>query len=298
MNKSKQLIVVVGPTAVGKTAMAIEIAKHFSTEIISADSRQFYKEISIGTAKPTQEELTSVKHHFIDNLSIQQEYTAGKYENEAIDLIEKLFLTHDKLVVVGGSGLYINALCFGIDDIPSDEKIKKQLIEEEKKIGLASLLQELKEKDEIYYNQVDKSNTSRIIRALEVIRVSGKAFSNFRNNEAKKRSFDIQFIGLNTDRQLLYERINKRVDVMLKNGLLDEVKSVYKYKHQNALLTVGYSELFDYLDNKIDFNRAVELIKQNTRRYAKRQLTWFRKNENIQWFKPTDLEKIISHIEK
>jgi tRNA dimethylallyltransferase len=283
-NQKKHLIVIVGPTAIGKTAFSIQLAQLFHTEIISADSRQFYKEMSIGTAKPSAEELSQAPHHFIGNISIHDVYSAGKFEQDALAIIEEKFNTHDVLIMVGGSGLYINVVCNGIDDIPSDENIKNALILQHKNEGLEPLLQQLKQLDETYYNQVDKSNPSRIIRALEVCLVSGKPYSSFRENTKKERPFNIIKIGLDGAREDIYNNIHQRVDIMMENGLLDEVKTLHPYKHLNALQTVGYSELFDYLDQKVSLDEAVQLIKQNTRRYAKRQLTWFKKDEDVKWF--------------
>jgi tRNA dimethylallyltransferase len=283
-NQKKHLIVIVGPTAIGKTTFSIQLAQLFHTEIISADSRQFYKEMSIGTAKPSAEELSQAPHHFIGNISIQDVYSAGKFEQDALAIIEEKFNTHDVLIMVGGSGLYINAVCNGIDNIPSDENIKNALILQHKNEGLEPLLQQLKQVDETYYNQVDKGNPSRIIRALEVCLVSGKPYSSFRENTKKERPFNIVKIGLDAAREEIYNNIHQRVDVMMENGLLDEVKTLHPFKHLNALQTVGYSELFDYLDQKVSLDEAVQLIKQNTRRYAKRQLTWFKKDEDVKWF--------------
>jgi len=290
MNKSKKhLIVIVGPTAIGKTTFSIRLAQLLNTEIISADSRQFYKEMSIGTAKPSNEELSAVPHHLVGNISINQNYSAGKFEQDALSLIEEKFKVHNALVMVGGSGLYINAVCNGIDDIPADENIKNHLIEQHKKEGLEPLLNQLKQLDEAYYHVVDKSNPSRIIRALEVCLASRKTYSSFRENTKKQRPFNIIKIGLEATREIIYNNINQRVELMMQNGLLEEVKALYNFKHLNALQTVGYSELFDYLDQKISLEEAIEKIKQNTRNYAKRQLTWFKKNNDITWFDINDL---------
>ena len=283
-NQKKHLIVIVGPTAIGKTAFSIKLAQLFHTEIISADSRQFYKEMSIGTAKPTSEELSQVPHHFIGTISIHDFYSAGKFEEDALAVIEEKFNTHDVLILVGGSGLYINAVCNGIDDIPSDENIKNALILQYTTKGLEPLLHQLKQLDETYYNQVDKSNPSRIIRALEVCLASSKPYSSFRENTKKQRPFNIVKIGLDGNRDDIYNNINQRVDNMMSEGLLEEAKTLYPYKHLNALQTVGYSELFNYFDEKISLEEAIQLIKQNTRRYAKRQLTWFKKDEDVKWF--------------
>ena len=294
----KNLIVIAGPTAVGKTALSIELAKFYNCPIISADSRQFYKEMSIGTAKPTKEEMQNVPHYFIDNISIHDTYNVGQFEREAIDFIKTLFKDHKHLILVGGSGLYINAILNGVDEfeeIPAH--IREQLIKDYEEKGLIYLQEELKLKDEVYYNQVDLNNPQRIMRALEVCIHNNKPYSSFRNKEKKQRSFDTINILINTDREALYHRINKRVDIMMQNGLLEEVKSLYPYKHLNALNTVGYKELFDFIDNKCTLEEAVNLIKQNSRRYAKRQLTWFNHQGDFETFEPTDLEKLKAYLD-
>lgn len=294
----KNLIVIAGPTAVGKTALSIELAKFYNCPIISADSRQFYKEMSIGTAKPTKEEMQDVLHYFIDNISIHDTYNVGQFEREAIDFIETLFKDHEHLILVGGSGLYINAILNGVDEfeeIPAH--IREQLIKDYEEKGLTYLQEELKQKDEVYYHQVDLNNPQRIMRALEVCIHNNKPYSSFRTKEKKQRSFDAINILINTDREALYHRINKRVDIMMQNGLLEEVKSLYPYKHLNALNTVGYKELFDYIDNKCTLEEAVNLIKQNSRRYAKRQLTWFNHQGDFETFIPTDLEKLKAYLD-
>jgi tRNA dimethylallyltransferase len=294
----KNLIVIAGPTAVGKTALSIELAKFYNCPIISADSRQFYKEMSIGTAKPSKEEMQDVPHYFIDNISIHDTYNVGQFEREAIDFIETLFKDHEHLILVGGSGLYINAILNGVDEfeeIPAH--IREQLIKDYEEKGLTYLQEELKQKDEVYYHQVDLNNPQRIMRALEVCIHNNKPYSSFRTKEKKQRSFDAINILINTDREALYHRINKRVDIMMQNGLLEEVKSLYPYKHLNALNTVGYKELFDFIDNKCTLEEAVNLIKQNSRRYAKRQLTWFNHQGDFETFEPTDLEKLKAYLD-
>ncbi len=294
----KNLIVIAGPTAVGKTALSIELAKFYSCPIISADSRQFYKEMSIGTAKPTKEEMQDVPHYFIDNISIHDTYNVGQFEREAIECIDNLFKDHEQLILVGGSGLYINAILNGVDEfeeIPSH--IREQLIKDYEEKGLTFLQEQLKLKDEVYYNQVDLNNPQRIMRALEVCIHNNKPYSSFRTKEKKPRPFDSINILINTDREALYHRINKRVDIMMQNGLLEEVKSLYSYKHLNALNTVGYKELFDFIDNKCTLEEAVNLIKQNSRRYAKRQLTWFNHQGDFETFAPTDLEKLKAYLD-
>jgi tRNA dimethylallyltransferase len=254
--------------------------------------------MSIGTAKPSKEEMQDVPHYFIDNISIHDTYNVGQFEREAIDFIETLFKDHEHLILVGGSGLYINAILNGVDEfeeIPAH--IREQLIKDYEEKGLTYLQEELKQKDEVYYHQVDLNNPQRIMRALEVCIHNNKPYSSFRTKEKKQRSFDAINILINTDREALYHRINKRVDIMMQNGLLEEVKSLYPYKHLNALNTVGYKELFDFIDNKCTLEEAVNLIKQNSRRYAKRQLTWFNHQGDFETFEPTDLEKLKAYLD-
>jgi tRNA dimethylallyltransferase len=299
MNKSKVLIVIAGPTAIGKTALAIKIARHFNTEILSADSRQFFKEMSIGTAKPTNEELQAAKHHFINSHNIKEQVSVGSYEKEALELLHQLFQSHDVLVMVGGSGLYINAVLHGFDELPPvKEDIRKSLNDKLLNEGIIPLQQELQAIDPAYYAEVDIHNPQRIIRALEVYHSTGTTFSSFRSGIKKERPFKTIIIGLDMPREKLYERINTRVDLMIAQGLIDEVKTLQEYKHLNSLNTVGYSEIFDFLEGKITLVQAIDAIKQNTRRFAKRQLTWFRKTENIHWFSPEEEKKVISFIEK
>ncbi|MBO6117629.1 MAG: tRNA (adenosine(37)-N6)-dimethylallyltransferase MiaA [Bacteroidales bacterium] len=280
----KTLYTVIGATASGKTAYAIDLAKKLNTEIVSADSRQIFKEMNIGVARPSEEELSSVKHHLIASWSITENYNAARYEKEAIAVINQLFTKYDDVILCGGSGMYINAVINGIDDMPdTPTDLRNTLNGELKSKGLEILLEELKAKDEKYYAEVDKQNPRRVLRALEVIRLTGKPFSSFRKNENTVRNFDIKIIGLQRSREELTERINKRTDIMIKDGLTEEVRSLIPFKSLPALSTVGYRELFDYFDNKISFDQAVELIKIHTRQYAKRQMTWFRKTENVQW---------------
>lgn len=295
--KSKFLVVIVGPTGVGKTAFSIELAKMLSTEIISADSRQFFREMEIGTAKPSKEELDFVKHHFIDSHSITEEYNAGKYEAEAIPLIEELFQNQDVLILTGGSGLYVDAICNGFDEMPEKdtearEALEKKLSEE----GIESLREELKKTDPGYFKTVDLANPHRIMRALEVYRITGLPYSDLRKSNKTKRSFHIIKIGLNLPRETLYERINERVDEMIRKGLIGEVEKLKKLRTHNALQTVGYKEVFEYLDGKKSLDATIDLIKQNTRRYAKRQLTWFRKDKEIKWFDASERIEIIKYI--
>ena len=288
-NQTKKLISIVGPTAIGKTALGIQIAQHFGTEIISADSRQFYREISIGTAKPNSQELKAVKHHFINSHSVNDLVSVGSFETEALSVIEELFKTDNIVVMVGGSGLYVKAVLEGFDKLPSvNESFRNQLNKELQDFGIGKLQDELLESDPIYFEQIDIHNPQRIIRALEVFRSTGNTFSSYRTNKKVERNFNVLKIGLNTSRKILYNRVNLRVDEMMQNGLLEEVVSVKAYQHSNALKTVGYTELFDYLDGNIDLLSAIELIKQNTRRFAKRQLTWFRRDEEIHWFDSSD----------
>ncbi|MBP1646211.1 MAG: tRNA dimethylallyltransferase [Bacteroidetes bacterium] len=280
----KRLIVLTGATAVGKTKEAINLAKTLNTEIISADSRQFYKELNIGVATPSKEELAEVKHHLIGHISIHNDYNVGLYENDALERIELLFKTYDNIILTGGSGMYIDVVCNGIDSLPDvDIEIRNELNRIFKEEGLSILQEELKEKDIEYYNIVDKKNHIRLIRALEVIRQTGKTFSFYRTNKKAQRNFEIIKFALYRERSELIERINKRVDLMMEDGLLEEAKEVYPYKNLYALNTVGYKELFKYFDNQISLQQAIEDIKTNTRRYAKRQMTWFRKDKDYTW---------------
>jgi tRNA dimethylallyltransferase len=299
MKNSKHLIVIVGPTAVGKTDLCLELGKKFNTDIISADSRQIFKELDIGTAKPTKEELERVKHHFVGIKSIHEYYTAGMFELDAMELLEQLFKKKKQVIMTGGSGLYINAVCKGIDALPRVEPgIREQLIEQYNREGIESLRQNLKYLDPVYYKQVDLKNPKRLLKALEITIQTGKPYSSFLTKEKKKRPFNIIKIGLIREREELYERINKRVDQMIEKGLTQEVRELSKHKHLNALNTVGYKELFDYFDGKISFNEAIRLIKRDTRRYAKRQITWFSKDEDLEWFHPDEKNKIVEYIEQ
>ena len=294
----KTLILIAGPTAVGKTSVSIQIAKHFHSEIISADARQFYLELNLGTAKPTVEELAMAPHHFINHLSIHDDYSAGKFEQEAILLLDELFLHHDVIAMVGGSGLFVKALLDGIDSIPpTDDAINMKIKQLYKDEGLSSLQKLLKEHDPIYYEKVDLNNPHRLIRALTVCLSSGKPFSSFRTSKSKQRDFIAIKIGLEADRKELYRRINRRVDEMMQQGLLEEAKELFPHRNLIALQTVGYHELFDFLEGKISLDKAVELIKQNTRRYAKRQMTWFRKEKDMTWFQAGQFPEIIQFIE-
>jgi tRNA dimethylallyltransferase len=292
----KTLIVIAGPTASGKTQLAIDLAREMQTEILSCDSRQFFKEISIGTAKPTDAQLAEVKHHFIGHISILEKYSAGTYENEAIELLNKLFLTADDVILTGGSGLYMDALLYGLDEMPRVENAaRNELNALYKEEGLVVLQNMLAKLDPDYYKTVDLNNPQRLIRALEIILSTGIPYSQQRLGQKKQRDFKILLIGLEVERERLYHQINQRVDGMMEQGLLDEVKSVEKYKYLNAMQTVGYKELFAYLEHQTDLPTAVELIKQNTRRFAKRQMTWLRKYKEITWLKPENaLQEILT----
>lgn len=294
----KTLVVLTGPTGIGKTSIGIKIAQHYNTEIVSSDSRQIFKELTIGTAVPSIDELNEVKHHFIQTHSLQEKYNASRYESEALKLLLELFEKHDILVLVGGSMLYIDAICNGIDRMPdADPEIRNALKEQLETEGLESLRLQLKTLDPNYYKTVDLKNPNRIVHALEICLMTGKPYSSFRLNTKKKRPFSILKIGLNCDRQILHNRINKRVDIMIENGLIEEAKSVYSQKHLNSLNTVGYRELFRWFEGVIDKEKAIELIKRNSRRYARKQLTWFRKDEKMTWFEPQHINQIIEHIE-
>jgi tRNA dimethylallyltransferase len=294
----KYLITVIGPTAIGKTAMAIEIAKHFNCDIISADSRQFFKEMSIGTAVPSEEELAAAPHHFIQNKSIFEDYTVGDFEREAIAKLDELFLINDFAVMVGGSGLYIDAVLKGFDDFPDiDPKVREELIANYESHGIEYLQSELQRLDPVHYERVAKENPQRMMRALEVCIGSGRPYSSFLHIKKNSRGFIPIIIGLEADRELMYGRINKRVDIMVENGLIEEALALYPHKKLNALQTVGYRELFSYFDGEITKDFAIEEIKKNTRRFAKRQMTWFKRTEGATWFDfTTPAQGIINYI--
>lgn len=295
----KVLISIVGPTAIGKTALSINLAKHFNTEIISADSRQFFKEMSIGTAVPTSKELSSVKHHFIHHKSIEDEYSVGAFGKDAISVLDNLYKTQDIVIMVGGSGLYVDAITHGLDDFPEiDSNIRKELNKKLKIEGLNKLQEQLKTLDPDAYKTIAIENPHRVIRALEVCMGSGKPYSSFLKKNKTQRNFKSISIGLTAERNLIYDRINKRVEQMIEDGLLDEAKFLQSKQHLNALNTVGYKELFNYLNGEWELDFAISEIKKNTRRFAKRQLTWFKKDEGIIWFDyKTDIKSIIKHIE-
>ncbi len=294
----KTLIIIAGPTAVGKTALSVQLANHFNCPILSFDSRQFYNEMTIGTAKPNPEELSAAEHHFIGNLSIHERYTAGMFERDALAKLAEIYTTHSVCIAVGGSGLYIDALAFGIDDIPANDEIRVHFHKRWADEGLDQLKAELQEIDPDYYAIADLMNPRRVIRALEVFKITGRTYTELRKKTAKIRPFNMIWLGLNLPREVLFERINNRVDQMMTNGLLEEVAALLPHQECKALNTVGYSELFSYLNGEIDLERATELIKRNSRQYAKRQLTWFKKNELVNWYNPTDFHKIIEEIPK
>ncbi len=282
--KQKKLIVIQGPTAIGKTALAIEVAQHLGTEILSCDSRQFYQELNIGVARPSADELNAVKHHLIANLSVKDYYNVSMYENDALGCLHNIFADHDTAVCVGGSGLYIDALCMGIADLPDpDPELRKKLRNDLEKGGIEDIRFQLKFLDPQYYAEVDLANPIRILRALEVCYMTGKPFSEVRKQGIKPRPFDILKIGMCMDREKLNGRINRRVDMMVEEGLLKEVEQVAEYRTYTALNTVGYKEIFDYMDGNTTLQQAIENIKTNTRRYAKRQMTWFRRYADIRW---------------
>ncbi|MEJ6616835.1 MAG: tRNA (adenosine(37)-N6)-dimethylallyltransferase MiaA [Crocinitomicaceae bacterium] len=295
--KIKYLIVIEGPTASGKTGLSIELAKRFNTCVFSADSRQFYKEISIGTAKPSSEEQAGIPHFFIDSHTLSDEVTAAQYEIEALELLDKEFQTKDAIILTGGSGMFIDALCIGLDPIPSSPELRKKVNDEFLSLGLEPLLEELKSKDPVYFELVDKHNPMRIIRAIEVIRLTNKTFTEFRVASPKQRPFEVHRFVINHPREKLYNRINLRVDEMMESGLLDEVKSVVQFRSLASLNTVGYKELFYYIDGNCTIETAVDKIKQNTRNYAKRQLTWFKKHPNTIWIDYTDVNEMAELIQ-
>ncbi len=293
----KTLITIVGPTAIGKTAVAINVALHFKTEIISADSRQFYRELNAGTAKPSAEELKQIKHHFINSLSIHDSYSVGQFEIDSLACLDELFQHHDVVVAVGGSGLFIDVLCHGMDQLPeSDPGLRTELKNLFKEKGLEALQQKLSQIDPEYFQTIDRANPHRLIRAIEVCQLTGIKYSEIRKNKKKKRPFEIIKIGLDEDRSIVYQRINERVDAMLNSGLLEEAKAHHPFGHLNALKTVGYQELFDFFENKATLEEAIERIKQNTRRFAKRQLTWFRRDNEMIWVQANDKSGIIQLI--
>ncbi|BBE19255.1 tRNA dimethylallyltransferase [Aquipluma nitroreducens] len=292
------LIIVLGPTGVGKSDISIQLAKHFHTEIISADSRQFFKELSIGTAVPSSEDLEIVPHHFIQNKSIHNYYNVSEYETEALCLINELFAKLNPIVLTGGSMLYVDTICNGIDDIPTvDPEIRDDVIRWYEQNGIEALRQRLLEIDPEYYQIVDLNNPKRLLHAVEIHQMTGQPLTSFRKKTIKERSFRMIKIGINQDRKVLYERINQRVLKMMDAGLLEEAKTVCPYRMLNSLNTVGYKELFSYLDGECTLDEAIDLIQRNTRKYARKQLTWFRRDQQIKWFEPEQIQEIIEFVE-
>lgn len=296
-DKKPTLIVVLGPTGVGKTNISLSLAEHFGCPIISSDSRQFYRELKIGTAAPTEDQLKRVSHYFIGSHSIFDEYNAGQYEQDAIKLLDELFQKHEVLMLVGGSMMYIDAVCNGMDDIPTvDIETRTFWQNEFAEKGLEYIQKVLKRLDPVHYEQVDLQNPKRIIHALEICSLTGKPYSDLRTGQRKQRSFNILKIGLNRPRPELYDRINLRVDEMMHAGLLQEAEQFYPYKHLNTLNTVGYKELYEFMDGNWTLDFAVNMIKQDSRRYAKRQLTWFNRDKEIHWFQPEEEERILEFV--
>ena len=297
-SKQPTLIVIVGPTGSGKTSLAVTLARHYSAPIISTDSRQFYRGLPIGTAQPTAEELSLAEHHFIADREVDDDFNSGRYEQEALARLDELFKRHDVVVAVGGSGLYIQALCEGMDNLPeANEELRQSLKQRLESEGIEPLFEELRRLDPAYAEVVDRHNPARIMRALEVCITSGKPYSHQRKGERQQRPFRIVKIGTDLPRDVLYERINLRVDMMISEGLEAEARAMLPKRELNSLQTVGYREMFDYFDGRCSLDEAIELIKRNSRRYAKRQMTWFRRDAEIAWFSPHDIEPIISHID-
>ncbi len=295
---TKRLIVVVGATGSGKTDLSLRLATHFGSPILSTDSRQVYRGIPIGTAQPTAEQLAAVEHHFIASHDLTDAFNCGEYEVQALTRLEELFQKHDTVVAVGGSGLYIQALCEGMDDLPqADEELRQRLVERLRTEGIESLVADLQRLDPKYYEQVDRQNPSRVLRAVEVCMQTGRSYSSLRTGERRKRDFDIVKVGIEWEREALYDRINRRVDMMIAEGLEAEARAVYPLRHLNSLQTVGYREMFDYFDGKTSREEAIELIKRNSRRYAKRQMTWFRRDNEIRWFLPKEFDAMVEFLE-
>lgn len=298
MNFKGNLVVIVGPTGSGKTDLGISLASHYDTEIISTDSRQIYKGMEIGTAQPTHEQLKAVKHHFIACVDIDTHYNCATFERDALQILDGLFQDHDTVIAVGGAGLYVDALCNGIDELPdADMNLRAELLSKMNSHGLSCLLEQLRKMDPKYYDKVDKNNPARIMRAVEVCIQTSRPYSELRSGIRKERDFNIIKIGTQWPRDVLYDRINRRVDIMIADGLVEEAKKLYEYRNLKSLQTVGYRELFEYFDGKISFDRAVELIKRNSRHYAKRQMTWFGRDCDIQWYPPDRIDDIIGWID-
>lgn len=295
----KSLIVLLGPTAVGKTELSLQLAERLGCPIISADSRQLYRDMVVATAAPTREQLARVPHHFIGTLSLTDYYSAAQYEADALALIEQLFTRHDTLLLTGGSMMYIDAVCNGIDEIPTiSDEVRRAVVTRYEEAGLDVLLEELLRLDPVFYERVDRRNPKRVIHAVEICRMTGQPYSSLRTETKKERPFDIVKIGLTRPRAELYERINSRVDAMMRDGLEAEARKLYPYRHLNALNTVGYKEMFAYFDGTYDLPTAVEKIKRNTRVYARKQMTWFRRDDTIVWFTPDDRLKLLAYVEK
>jgi len=293
------LIIITGPTAVGKTSVAIRLARKFNTSIINADSRQVYREMRIGTSMPSEKEQSEITHYFLGHRSVTEEYDASRYEIDVIHLLNDWFLHKRQIIMAGGSGLYIDAVCRGIDDLPSvDPEIRKRIRKEYEESGIEQIRKLLKEKDPEYFAIVDANNPHRMLKALEVYDITGRPYSSFLTGQTKQRNFKTLMIGLDLPRQELHKRINSRVDGMMADGLLNEVKSLLPFRNRNALNTVGYKELFAFLDGHYTFEEAVDKIKAHTRQYARRQLTWFRRYSNIRWFHPSDMDGILDYIRK
>lgn len=295
----KHLLVMVGPTGIGKTDTSLKVAKHFNTEIISADSRQIFKELKIGTAAPTEEQLAIVPHHLVATHSVSDYYNAWQFEQNVLQLSDTLFKQHDLVVLTGGSMMYVDAVCKGIDDLPTiDPELRDEMMAKYEKEGLEAIRMQLKMLDPEFYNEVDLKNHKRVIHAVEVCLMTGKPYSSLRTNSTRQRPFNIIKIGLDMDREELYQRINLRVDKMVEDGLFEEAKRFYHMKNENSLNTVGYKEIFAHWDGEYDADTAIELIKRNSRRYAKRQLSWFRRDKDMHWFHPKDVDEIITFVEQ
>lgn len=298
-DKNKTLVVLLGPTGVGKTEISLRMAEHFGCPIVSSDSRQFYRELKIGTAAPTEAQLARVKHYFIGTHSIHDEYNAGQYEQDVMILLEELFQQHDVVMLVGGSMMYIDAVCNGMDDIPGvDPETREFWMNEFAEKGLEFIQSELLRLDPKHYEEVDLLNYKRVLHALEICTITGKPYSEIRTGQRKERPFEIVKIGLNRPRPELYERINLRVEEMMREGLLEEARQFYEFRHLNTLNTVGYKELYAYMDGAWPLDFAVNMIQQDSRRYAKRQMTWFNRDKEISWFHPEDEELIFSFLDK
>ncbi|HEU5147869.1 MAG TPA: tRNA (adenosine(37)-N6)-dimethylallyltransferase MiaA [Chryseosolibacter sp.] len=293
----KKLVVVAGPTAVGKTTVAIRLAREFGTAVISADSRQIFREMTIGTAKPTPEERQDIPHYFVDSRSVAEDYDAATYAEEALAVIDDLFRRHDALILCGGSGLYIRGVCDGFDDIPEvPGEVRTELMEQYEQHGLTWLQERMRQVDPEALKMMDEKNPHRLIRALEVKLYTGESIVSFRTNKKHERNFEAIKIGLTLPREELYARIDARMDDMIANGLFDEARALYPLRHQNALQTVGYQEIFDFMENKYDYDECVRLLKRNSRRYAKRQLTWFKKDTGFTWFTPYEMDSILHYL--